>query len=239
VFDLTLTSAELADLAPLRDVLRDDDAEPSSLNSLLTQRAREVTDEDVQVKVRQSGSEHLVDFGLVIVGFFDHGDERSLGGDMQWLASLYSSLWHEVAHVLYSYDFPWLDDARLRYAANLLEDGRAERRLVDEHPELKTWLRRNVLLGRDSSELATRAANEGWPHEFIVVGSRDTAGVLQPADYDTFCEQLPDTVPTTELVAAWSPYLTLGDGDLDEEVVGEAASALVPHLRAHHVVGEP
>lgn len=69
---------------------------------------------------------------------------------------MYASLWHEVAHVLYSNDFPWLDGARLRYAANLVEDGRAERRLVQEHPALRTWLRRNAwssYLGREDDEL--------------------------------------------------------------------------------------
>jgi hypothetical protein len=184
----------------------------------------------------EKDSANLPGLDIIEVGLFGYGDEHALGGEAPWLASVYGAFWHELSHVLYSEDTPVFDDPHENYALNLLEDGRAERRMVAEHPRLRPWLRRNVLLGRDSRGLDERADAHGWAHELIVVGTRHAAGVIDRNDFDALCEQIPDDVPLADLRTAWETYIALPDDALHSSAVDEAVETVVPHLRSHHTI---
>ena len=103
---------------------------------------------------------------------------------LDWLHLLHGEFWHELAHALYSRDLCTREPARdgaLDDAENLLEDIRIERRLVEDHPPTRSWLRANAI-GRwyreDIIRQRSQPTEHGWARIATILCGRAHSGVL-------------------------------------------------------------
>lgn len=205
---VTFSSAERHEISQLASLLAPEDTGPDPLGKHFTALAGKILGRPISVTTAtdKSFSEpgHRIQIGL-----FEVGDERSLGYD-RWLAAQLGAFWHELGHELYTRPDTYVP-VGLGVAFNLLEDGRIERRLVDEYPDSKVWLEHNFLVSRSDEHMRDRVAEHGWPFEAVLIGSRIPSGVTTWADLDGVASRLHESPPAADLVNAWSMFASLPD----------------------------
>lgn len=163
---------------------------------------------------------------------------------LDWLDLLHGEFWHELGHALYSKDLCSREPARtgvLDQAENLLEDIRIERRLVEEHPPTRSWLRANVI-GRwyreDVIRQRSQPAEHGWARIATILSGRVHSGVLTGLEKQRLA-QLFMSLPHVERLRfaavdeVWKAYAELGDADAAGPEVDELVEALASYFTSH------
>lgn len=183
----------------------------------------------VEVFISDDHSHQVAGSDLISIGRYSGATKTSLGGLSEWLAMLRAHTVHETAHWLYTPRLPDYEEPRQRDALNLLEDGRIERRLVEEHPETIDWLYWNIWATRDTETLLHLANHHGWAREVIAVGTRVSAGVLDEEDLDRVVKLADGAVAYIEqLRSTWERYMRLDNDELNDlEYVVEPISEAI------------
>lgn len=143
-----------------------------------------------------------------------------------WLALVHGEFWHEFAHSQYSREFD--PDETLDIALDdAFEDIRAERRLLEEHPQARPWLRANALGRNHTYDHVLNHLpfqGNGWVVTSTIFIGRGYAGVVD-ADEQARVRRLIDRhrLPLVEeLEDLWQRYASLDDDRLSTQVEAKA-----------------
>ena len=156
---------------------------------------------------------------------------------LDWLDLLHGECWHELAHALFSQPQIWegaQHRGELNEAANLLEDIRIGRRLLEGHADARSWLRANVA-GRwflpEVIQARSDAAMNGWGRIATILCGRAHSGVVTAAESGRLRALFPEATP--EAFAAcdrvWAEYSALSD----EDAASGSADRLIGELAAY------
>lgn len=199
--------------------------------------------DNARVRLQETDSTYTygVDVGLNVAS------AQRLRTDVERLAFLHATMWHEAAHVRHPVSVEWINglyerhgevgERRVFAAFQSLEDLRVERELLSVRPEARPWLRYNLCAGGTPAGRAVRCGRDpscGWALAATIFGGRVVARTFDMTTVQGLQRADPRLVAAIdELWHLWDSYSVLTDAERDAGIGDRQIRELAERLPAH------